>query len=787
MLRAAGDELGFDVASPLSKMSQSSRHKLFYGDDSRWIEHPGGWSFQYLGVFPGTDRALRATPQLRGQLGQVLSDVQCSSCGGSRLCDESQVVRLWDRTIGEVCQLPVGDLDRWFREQVLTADEQEVAGEVFSEITNRVRFLKEVGLEYVSLNRSAPSLSGGEAQRIRLAGQIGSGLTGVLYVLDEPTIGLHPRDNRRLLGALKQLRDLHNTVVLVEHDRDTLEAADHIVDFGPGAGAFGGEVVGTGTQSQLRKEQKSLTGQYLEGTKQVAVPQERREGTGHTLCVRGAMHNNLNGIDVAIPLGTMTVVTGVSGSGKSSLVNDIIYKALAAKLHRAQTVPALHDEITGIEHLDKIINIDQQPIGTTPRSNSATYLGVFDHFRRLYAELPESKVRGYGARRFSFNVPGGRCETCRGMGFQQIEMHFLPDVWVDCPNCGGMRYNSETLEIAYRGMSIGSILNMSAQAALAHFENIPRIRKQLQTLVDVGLGYMSLGQSAPTMSGGEAQRVKLGRELARPATGRTLYLLDEPTTGLHPHDVLALLGVLQRLVDKDNTVVMIEHNMDVIKSADWVIDLGPEGGDLGGELVAEGTPEDVAAVGISHTGAILNELLSSAPRPASAKPKEMIGDVDAPEPDEESDFGGKEWHMAQRVTEDNRNPVWNSSCLKWLIEQLELLGHIEIDWSHTDHVDVSLNGGGNWLTIETDRWESLPLVFEVPGGVFADDDLAFDLPVWDEVLDLPTYGNDERVTVQPMPDDRSKITVLACRKSELDTDSFKQFLAKSHQACLGVR
>ncbi|HQI77823.1 MAG TPA: excinuclease ABC subunit UvrA, partial [Candidatus Latescibacteria bacterium] len=483
-------------------------------------------------------------------------------------------------------------------------------GEVLTEIRSRLRFLEEVGLGYISLDRRAPTLSGGEAQRIRLASQIGSGLTGVLYVLDEPTIGLHPRDNALLLSALEHLRDLNNTVIVVEHDSDTLNKADYVVDFGPGAGNSGGEVVATGTPGEIRQNQASLTGAFLSGRRTIPVPRQRRAGTGKAIEIIGAREHNLKDIHAVFPLGTMTVVTGVSGSGKSTLVNDTLHRALACALHKAQFIPGAHDEVRGTSFVDKVILIDQEPIGSSSLSNPATYSGVFDVLRELFAQVPEAKMRGYTARRFSTNVPGGRCERCWGYGKRHIEMHFLPDVWVECEDCHGLRYNRETLEITFGGVSIGEVLQMPVEVALEHFQRVPRVRRLLQTLCDVGLGYMELGQSATTLSGGEAQRLKLASELARPSTGRTVYILDEPTTGLHFADTERLLDVLNRLVDQGNTVIMIEHNVLVIQAADWIIDLGPEGGDAGGYIVVAGTPEDVAACERSHTGAVLRRALA---------------------------------------------------------------------------------------------------------------------------------------------------------------------------------
>ncbi|MGB2986827.1 MAG: excinuclease ABC subunit UvrA, partial [Phycisphaerae bacterium] len=571
--------------------------------------------FKWHGFFPAINRATRSSWQYRKRLEELVTEVPCDACAGGRLRPEPAAVRVGGATIHEVCLWPLDRTLRWFENLKLLPRERKIAGELLHEITSRLRFLVEVGLDYVSLHRTASTLSGGESQRIQLASQIGTGLTGVLYVLDEPTIGLHPRDNHRLIRALKRLRNLGNTMLVVEHDRDVIDAADYMLDFGPGAGAFGGEITASGTPKQLRSKQASLTGRYLSFKEAIPVPSNRRtvDSSARWLTVHGAREHNLKEIDVAFPLGRFTCVTGVSGSGKSTLVSSILYNALAARIHRARVVPGGHDRISGLEHVDKVINVDQTPIGNSPTSNPATYTGVFDAIRELFAKLPLSRMRGYTANRFSFNRPGGRCEACEGMGQRCIEMHFLPDVWVECENCKGSRYVPQTLEVCYRGKSIADVLNLRVAEALALFEHVPKIRKMLQTLDDVGLGYVQLGQPAPTLSAGEAQRVKLAAELGRPSTGKTLYILDEPTTGLHFDDLKKLLSVLHRLVDLGNTVICIEHNLDVIKTADRIIDLGPEGGDAGGMIVAEGTPEEVAATRRSYTGVALKPVLEAGP------------------------------------------------------------------------------------------------------------------------------------------------------------------------------
>ena len=738
MLEAAGAALGFDLETPVNSLSPEARRALFYGDESRWIPlESEGFSFQYLGLFPAIDRTLRAAPQVRDRLGQVLSDIPCGVCGGTRLIPQSRWARLHGVTIGEVCSWPIKKTLAFFRDLVLDEREQKVVGEVLQEIRSRLRFLDEVGLGYVALDRRAPTLSGGEAQRIRLASQVGSGLTGVLYVLDEPTIGLHPRDNRRLLDALEHLRDLDNTVIVVEHDGDTLHAADYVVDFGPGAGRSGGEIVATGPPAALASNGRSLTGEYLSGLRSIPVPARRRPGHGTALEVVGARHHNLQDLAVRFPLGTMIVVTGVSGSGKSTLVTEILYRALAATLHRAQLVPGLHDEVRGIDLVDKVILIDQEPIGTSPLSNPATYSGVFDVLRQLYAQLPEAKVRGYTARRFSTNVPGGRCERCWGYGKRHIEMHFLPDVWVECDACNGMRYNKETLEVLYGGVSIGDVLRMAISEAREHFRRVPRVRKLLQTLCDVGLGYMELGQAASTLSGGEAQRLKLARELARPSTGKTVYILDEPTTGLHFADVSALLEVLNRLVDQGNTVIMIEHNVSVIKSADWIIDLGPEGGEGGGRVVVAGTPETVAACPGSHTGKVLRDALAAgvkadcAGQPAtSADDADERADIELDEPpaDELSErppwkADGKAWHTDPERKRGGKRPEWDVEALQYLIRQIEETVPVKVTWSNYFFVTIrpTRYTWGVWCRVHTANWDALRVNFWVPGGLYGED------------------------------------------------------------------
>ncbi len=607
LLRAA-EQFGFDLKTPFERFPRKVQNLLLYGK----ITESAPKSTEFAGILPLLERwyGEARSENFREWYGQYMSAVPCPKCQGKRLKPESLAVKVMDSSIADLTALPVSKAQLVMTELKLTPREELVARRIVNEISERLEFLNAVGLGYLSLDRSASSLSSGESQRIRLATQIGSKLRGVLYVLDEPSIGLHPRDNQRLLQTLEQLRDMSNTVLVVEHDEETIRRADYVIDLGPGAGKQGGYLVAAGPPAKIAATESSLTGQYLSGQLQIPVPQKRRVTNGKILTVLGARANNLKNIDVGFPLGLLTVVTGVSGSGKSTLVNDILHRAIAKKLYRAIEDPGTHRSIQGLEHLDKVIVIDQSPIGRTPRSNPATYTGVFTPIRELFAMLPESRARGYRAGRFSFNVKGGRCEACQGEGLRRIEMNFLPDVFVTCEVCRGRRYNSETLAVKYKGVSIADLLDMTAADALPVLENIPQIRQKLETLVDVGLGYIHLGQPATTLSGGEAQRIKLGRELSRRQTGRTLYILDEPTTGLHFADVKQLLEVLNRLTDLGNTVIIIEHHLNVVKQADWVIDLGPEGGEAGGRIVAQGTPEAVARAKKSYTGQALAAMLN---------------------------------------------------------------------------------------------------------------------------------------------------------------------------------
>lgn len=609
---------GFSVSVPVGELSQDALDKVLYGTGTQkyTVDLGGGRSYQstYEGVIPNLERRHKETDSefIRKDIERFMRERKCHACQGSRLKPVVLAVTVHGLNIMDICNLGVDEALELFKELKLTDQEQFIAAQIMKEITARLGFMSNVGLTYLELSRAANTLSGGEAQRIRLATQIGSGLQGVLYVLDEPSIGLHQRDNDRLIETLKHLRDLGNTVLVVEHDEDTIRQADYLLDIGPHAGVHGGQIVAHGTPDEVASNPASITGHFLSGTEKIHVPKKRRPVMAdRKLVIRGAAENNLKQIDVAFPLGVMTVVSGVSGSGKSTLVNDILAKELSARLHRAQTVPGKHENVEGINQLDKAIIIDQSAIGRTPRSNPATYTGVFTPIRELFANTPEANVRGYKAGRFSFNVKGGRCENCQGDGVIKIEMHFLPDVYVTCDECKGKRYNREALEIKYKGATISDVLEMTVEQAAEFFQNVPSIARKLTTLVEVGLGYIRLGQPATTFSGGEAQRIKLASELSRRSTGKTLYILDEPTTGLHSADVKRLLGILQQLVEGGNSMVIIEHNLDVVKTADHVIDMGPEGGSGGGQVVAEGTPEEIAKNSASYTGKYLKPLLTS--------------------------------------------------------------------------------------------------------------------------------------------------------------------------------
>jgi excinuclease ABC subunit A len=882
MLLALSNGTGIPLDVPFEQLSNRHRRVIMHGAGEQWFDVlPAAvaakkkvqqiFRFQFKGLYPALEEASKLSPAMRVKLEQLVAEVECSTCGGSRLRDDASAVRFREQTMHQLCRQPLGPFQHGIENWGLNDRERKIAGELVREIVNRTQFLNDVGLDYLSLSRPAATLSNGEAQRIRLASQLGSGLCGVLYVLDEPTIGLHPRDNRKLLTALHKLRDLGNTLIVVEHDREVIENCDAIIDFGPGAGKFGGQVVGSGTPAKLSKQNNSVTGPYLSGRKAIAVPSNRRvqrlsmgvdpitvaakrkspgkkvspqidianlsadELLGDTLTIDviNARHNNLHGVDIRIPLGTLTCVTGPSGSGKSTLIEDVLYAAVARKLHRASLIPGAHDEIRGLEHINKVIRVDQQPLGNSPTSNPATYTGAFELIRQLFSQLPEAKLRGYTARRFSFNVSGGRCEACEGNGQRRIEMHFLPDVWVECETCRGKRYNPETLAVNFHGQSISDVLDMTCGEAVKLFENIPKIRRILQTLCDVGLDYLTLGQSAPTLSGGEAQRVKLAAELARPDTGRTLYLLDEPTTGLHFDDLAKLLEVLQRLVDLGNTVVLIEHNLDIIKSADWLIDMGPEAGEGGGRVVACGTPEmivahaerAIAAQGLqtengasksarkkqtpveestndtqqttllrSHTGEALAPVIAAGPlverKPydPSAVQEKREGDLDIAEVGKTAkmpwEADGRKWHTQDRVGRSGEPSRWDGRILADVVDRIHELGEFsETDWSERSVVEIcATKKADGWFfhAITGEAW-LVKLKFRVYRGTFKRDQLQsrIQLKTLNELTDLPIYGNEPRVKVKTLRGPWQEVEIRVHSYEEINTPEFWSFLEEA--------
>ncbi len=839
---AVADHIGFDLNKPWDKLTGPQRLAFLQGCGDDWIEAVpsrkrksrqrspalgehrrtggglGGLRFKWHGFFPAIDRATRSSFQYRKRLADLVTLVPCGACSGSRLRSDAASVRVGGATLHEICTLPLGEAHDWYSSLKLDPRERRIAGELLHEIVSRLRFLVDVGLDYVTLHRTASTLSGGESQRIQLASQIGTGLTGVLYVLDEPTIGLHPRDNARLIQALHRLRDLGNTLMLVEHDREIIESADHVLDFGPGAGTFGGRITAEGSPKQLRSRRASLTGRYLSHKEAIPVPANRRyvpdvpprtdlepvfddgigeyseqppEGALRWLVVHGAREHNLKEIDVHFPLSRFTCVTGVSGSGKSTLVSSILYAALAWRIHRARIVAGGHDRISGIEHIDKVINVDQTPIGNSPTSNPVTYTGVFDAIRELFAKLPLSKIRGYTPNRFSFNRPGGRCEVCTGMGQRCIEMHFLPDVWVDCESCGGGRYVPETLEVRYRGKSIADVLNMRVSEALALFEHVPKVRRMLKTLDDVGLGYVQLGQSAPTLSGGEAQRVKLAAELGRPSTGKTLYILDEPTTGLHFDDLKKLLAVLHRLVDLGNTCICIEHNLDVIKTADWVVDLGPEAGDEGGDIVVAGTPERVAATRQSRTGAALRPMLKAGPiaervvHRVGDDHSEALGAAPALGDDVQMPWerDGRTWHTVDHLDSHGNAVAWSPQVLVWLIETIESIGKIApTDWNHRSRIEITAGKNKPWFAhIYTAGKDLLEITMRVAQGAFTTAGLRTSLRIktLDERTDLPIYGQWQRARARPRFKGWDEVRLSLRDFKDVSKPAFRVFLEQA--------
>lgn len=882
MLAALSAETGIPLDVPYEELDGRHRRVLLHGSDDRWYKvYPAGkkrtgrplFQFQFKGMYPALEEAARLSPTLRTRLELLVDEVECSACGGSRLRDDASAARYRDLTIDQLCRQPLGALLKTIKSWKLSARDRKIAGELIREVTGRLQFLNDVGLEYLTLGRGAATLSGGEAQRIRLASQLGSGLTGVLYVLDEPTIGLHPRDNTRLIGAIHKLRDLGNTLVLVEHDREVIESSDVVMDFGPGAGRHGGNIIANGSPADVSRQKDSVTGPYLSGKKSIGIPQNRRmlpdgsmqvNGSPETMIhaatstngkqktkngvarksktppkdipqpetewlrVVGARHNNLRNVDVSIPLGTLTAITGVSGSGKSSFVNEVLHSALAKRLHRASVMPGAHDRIDGLQFINKVIRVDQKPLGNSPTSNPATYTGVFELIRQLFAALPESKIRGFSQRRFSFNVAGGRCDDCEGNGQLCIEMHFLPDVWVPCDTCKGTRYNPETLEVKFRGNSIADVLQMTCGEAVRLFENIPKVRRTLQTLCDVGLDYLTLGQAAPTLSGGEAQRVKLAAELSRPDTGRTLYLLDEPTTGLHFDDLARLLDVLNRLVDLGNTVVVIEHNLDVIKTADWLIEIGPEAGEAGGLVVASGTPEQlvdysataapkttakrkttkkrpaksaepaaghaehIARSGLrSHTGEALTTVLHAGPyvirerfdpdkihEPASSDTTiEEIGN----ETKMPWEVDGRQWHTVNRVDRQGKPVKWDGRILDKVVDRIQQKGKFsETNWNARSVVEIAAETksiGWFFHAITAETW-LLKMKFRVAKNTFKRDKLKdqLQLKTLNQMDELPVYGNDSRVKCKNLRGPWQEVEIRAYSWEEIDTPEFWEFI-----------
>ncbi|MFO0868562.1 MAG: excinuclease ABC subunit UvrA [Pirellulales bacterium] len=821
MLSALARGTGLPLDVPVERLSARHRRTLLHGAGEQWfsVEGPVAFRFQYKGLYPALEEASHLSPGLRGKLEQLVAEVECSTCSGSRLRDDATAARFRDHTLDDLCRLPLGRLRELLRSWKLSTRDRKIAGELLREISNRVDFLVDVGLEYLSLSRAAATLSNGEAQRIRLASQLGSGLCGVLYVLDEPTIGLHPRDNRRLLGALHKLRDLGNTLIVVEHDREVIAECDYLCDFGPGAGRGGGRIVAQGTPDELARQPDSVTGPYLSGRKSLAVPTNRRvtldpqvplgQTPRHTpaaavlqartaantwLHVDNARHNNLRGVQLSIPLGTLTAITGPSGSGKSSLVEDVLYAAAARVLHRASVLPGACDGLRGLDQINKVIRVDQQPLGNAPTSNPATFTGVFELIRQLFSQLPDAKVRGYSARRFSFNVPGGRCEACEGNGQKRIEMHFLPDVWVECETCRGRRYNPETLAVTYHGHSINDVLDMTCGDAVRLFENIPRIRRILQTLCDVGLDYLTLGQAAPTLSGGEAQRVKLAAELSRPDTGRTLYLLDEPTTGLHFEDIARLLDVLHRLVDLGNTVVVIEHNLDVIKQCDWVVDMGPEAGAGGGCIVAAGTPEEVVQQGRrgsprSHTGEALAPVLAAGPHQPRRTPPPpdapRAGDLEIEDVGRDArmpwEVDGRKWHTRDRVGRTGEPCRWDGQILASVIDRIHERGEFaDTDWGARSVVEITArkkSDGWFFHAITGETW-LLKMKFRVARSTFQRDALLdrIQLKTLNEMHELPIYGNEPRVKCRNLGGPWQEVEIRVHSADEIDTPEFWSFV-----------
>jgi len=828
-------EFDIPIDQPWYLLTPQQQRVVMCGDEDRWIEIPGGkkkttsgfpqstFRFRYRGIYPTIELASRLSYDHRHRLMEMSGEKDCSVCSGTRLNETAAAVQLRRITLPQLTRMPLARSLEFLKKLKLNKAQKLIAGDLLSESIHRLSFLIDIGLEYLTLDRSMPTLSGGESQRIRLAGQVGRSLTGVLYVLDEPTIGLHPRDNGRLLAALRRLRDLGNTVLLVEHDREVLQAADRLYDFGPGAGRLGGSVVAEGSPKELKRlSKKSLTGGYLSGKQGIPVPENRRvqadnsllrpgnaKQDGHpTLTLQGATQHNLRNVDLHIPLGTLTCITGVSGSGKSSLVMNTLARAVARKLNLSTDAPGPHRDVLGIEHLSKVSIVDQNPIGTTPASNPATYTGVFDHIRELFCRMPDAKVRGYRPGRFSFNRSGGRCDDCEGMGQQKIEMHFLPDVWVECTTCRGKRYNSETLAVKFNDYSIADVLELPVEQALDVFDNVPKIRAPLATLNAIGLGYVTLGQSAPTLSGGESQRIKLAAELSRPNTGRTLYLLDEPTTGLHFDDIAKLLSVLNSLVVKGNTVVVIEHNLDVIKTADWIVDVGPEAGAAGGQIVATGTPEGVVAYAKSVTSksklprSWTGELL--APVLAQSKAGDIeVFDVARVAKKRSSDLSvqqlgkdaklpwevnGQRWHTKECLSHDGKRCRWEGDALQYVVDLLAKEPALSpVNWNHRSTVEVKAENGLGWLLhARTGHEWLLTLCFRVKKSTFDTRtlDAQLGLTPIDDVEDIHYYSDSPRVKARNGKAGWQEVTIKVWKKEEIDTKSFRTFLQTAIDAYL---